>query len=477
MKIKAATLALILAATVLCNTGAWAEEKISPEEAKQVAKEAFIYGFPMVVHYKTMFNYAVDENSPEYKGGFGNLDRDARVYTPDDKAIVSPNSDTPYCMLWADLRSEPIVYTIPKMEENRYYTVQLVDMYTHNFDYISATTKGHVAGKYLIAGPDWNGEKPEGISEIVRCPTPFLFANNRTQLFGAPDLDRMKELQREYKVEPLSEFQGEAAPARAPAIDFPKWNEGDQFTVEAFGYIDFMLSISGKTLPGEEELMKRFAKINIGTADKFALESFSPEIQEALAAGAKEGFAEAEAFIASISNDPLMSAKLFGTAAFLKKIAKEAYQLDDHYMLRFAGAHVGLYGNSGEEAVYPVYGADSDGKPLNASDSHYTLTLKAGDFPPVNAFWSLTMYDGKTQLLIENPLDRYLVNSPMMDDFVKGEDGSLTFYIQKDSPGKDLEPNWLPAPDGPFYAVLRLYGPKEAILKGEWKIPQIEKAN
>ena len=172
-----------------------------------------------------------------------------------------------------------------------------------------------------------------------------------------------------------------------------------------------------------------------------------------------------------------MSSKIFGTATFLKKSAKENYQLDEYYMLRFAGAHVGLYGNSGEKAVYPVYGADSDGKPLNASGSRYTLTLKAGDFPTVNAFWSLTMYDGKTKLLIENPLDRYLVNSPMMDDFVKGADGSLTFYIQKDSPGKELEPNWLPAPDGPFYAVLRLYSPKEPVLKGEWEVPEIKKVN
>jgi hypothetical protein len=136
---------------------------------------------------------------------------------------------------------------------------------------------------------------------------------------------------------------------------------------------------------------------------------------------------------------------------------------------------MGLYGNSGAEATYPTYLVDTDGTPFDASKNKYTLTFKKGEFPPVEAFWSLTMYDGKTQLLIDNPLKRYLLNSPMMEQFVFNEDGSLTLYVQKDSPGKELESNWLPAPKGPFYLVLRLYGPEEAALMGEWVNPPLVK--
>ena len=136
---------------------------------------------------------------------------------------------------------------------------------------------------------------------------------------------------------------------------------------------------------------------------------------------------------------------------------------------------MGIYGNSGEEAIYPTYLADEQGTPLDASKNKYKLTFKKGEFPPVTAFWSLTMYDGKTQLLIDNPLKRYLLNSPMMEQFVLNEDGSLTIYVQKESPGKELESNWLPAPDGPFYVVMRLYGPKKEALEGKWVTPALVK--
>jgi hypothetical protein len=137
---------------------------------------------------------------------------------------------------------------------------------------------------------------------------------------------------------------------------------------------------------------------------------------------------------------------------------------------------MGLYGNSAAEATYPVYMVDSAGASLNASESNYTLTFKKEELPPVKAFWSLTMYDGQTQLFIHNPLDRYLLNSTMMDQFAKEEDGSIIFYIQKVSPGKDKEANWLPAPDGPFYMVMRLYGPKPEALEGKWTPPGLERA-
>jgi len=465
---------LILLAGVLVVSSSFAsEQKMTAEEAKQIAKEAYIYGFPLVLNYKTMYDYAIDKKSPEYRGDFNELACDARVFTPEDKAIITPNSDTPYCMTWVDMRAEPVVFTIPEIDKERFYEVQLIDLYTHNFAYISTVATGNVPGTYLLAGPDWNGETPQGITEVIPCETQFLFSIHRTQLFNESDLDTVKDIQNGYRVEPLSAFLGTKAPSAAAAIDFPKWKEGAEFNAGSFNYLDFMLTLV-KTPQEEQDLMKRFAKIGLGDGT-FDLKSLSPEIQQALEEGVKEGLEAMKAFKDTASKDPLASVKIFGTRAFLNESAKENYNLDDLFILRAVAAQSGIYGNSGDEAIYPTYFVDADGQPCDASKNDYTITFNKDEFPPVTAFWSLTMYDGKTQLLIDNPLDRYLVNSPMMEQFVLNEDGSLTFYIQKESPGKELEANWLPAPDGPFYVTMRLYGPQKEALEGTWVNPPLVK--
>lgn len=475
------TYLIVLASLIIILSGCSSDAKdaakeatLTPKEATQIAKEAYVYGFPLVLNYKTMYDYAVDKNSPEYKGDFNDLACVARVFTPEDKTIITPNSDTPYCMTWVDMRAEPVVFTIPEIEEDRFYEVQLIDLYTHNFAYISTVATGNVPGSYLLTGPDWKGEVPKGITKVIPSETQFLFSIHRTQLFNPSDIDDLKKIQEAYHVEPLSTFISTKAPPEAAAIDFPKWEAGAEFNAESFAYLDFMLTLV-KT-PGEEQaLMKRFAKIGLGGNGQFDIKKFSPEIQKALEEGAKEGLAAIKAFGAKESKDPLGSAKVFGTREFLNKSAKENYNLDNLFILRATGAQMGIYGNSGAEAIYPTYLVDSKGVPLDASQSKYTLTYKKGEFPPVTAFWSFTMYDGKTQLLIDNPLNRYLLNSPMMDSFVMNKDGSLTIYVQKESPGKELEPNWLPAPDGPFYTVMRLYGPKTEALEGKWVSPPLVK--
>ena len=475
-KIYLITLASLMILLSGCSSDAKVAAKeatLTQKEATQIAKEAYIYGFPMVLNYKTMYSYAIDKKSPEYKGEFNKLGCVARLFTPEDKAIVTPNSDTPYCMTWVDLRAEPVVFTIPEIEKERYYSVQLIDLYTHNAAYISSV-EGSVPGNYLLTGPDWNGEVPEGITKVIPFETNFVFSIHRTQLFNPGDIGKLKKIQAAYKVEPLHTYFGTKAPSPAAAIDFPKWKKGAEFTAESFNYLDFTMSLV-KTPQEEQTLMKRFAKIGLGDAGKLDIEKLSPEIQKALEEGAKEGLAAIKAFGEKASKDPLGSAKVFGTRAFLNESTKENYNLDDLFMIRAVAAQMGIYGNSGAEAIYPTYLVDSKGVPLDASKNNYTMTFKKGEFPPVTAFWSFTMYDGKTQLLIDNPLNRYLLNSPMMDSFVMNKDGSLTLYVQKESPGKNLEPNWLPAPDGPFYAVMRLYGPKKEALEGKWVAPQLIK--
>lgn len=451
-------------------------EELTPAEAAAIAKEAYVYGFPMVMNYKTMYQYAVDTKNPEYKGPFNKLSCEARLFTPKDRAVVTPNSDTPYCMFWMDLRAEPLVLSVPGMEEERYYSFQLIDLYTHNFAYVGTLITGNGEGRYLLAGPDWNGKKPEGITDVIRSETDFIFNGTRTQLFGQDDLNKVKEIQGQYALQPLSAFLGEKAPA-APAVpDFPKWVEGSQFDERFFNYMDFVMDLLKKPGQGEETLWQDLARLNIGPGKTFSLDAITDEQLEALKAGVKEGFADMEAFIAKVVSDPLASGKIFGTREFLNESAKKNYNLDKLDMLRTVAAHLGLYGNSAAEAVYPTYQTDSEGQPLDASTHSYTITFLKGQLPPVKAFWSLSMYDGKTQLFNENQLDRYLLNSDMMDQFKLEEDGSLVVHMRKDSPGKDLEANWLPAPDGPFYMVMRLYGPEKAVLEGRWTPPKIKKA-
>lgn len=449
---------------------------LSGEEAQQIAKEAFIYGFPMVVNFKTLSAYVLDRNSPEHKGDFNDLPCEARLFTPDDKAIVTPNSDTPYCMGWLDIRNEPIVISLPEMEPERFYHFQLIDLYTHNFAYLGTLTTGNKAGNYLLVNQDWKGEKPDGIDDVIRSETDVFFIIVRTQLMHENDLETVKRIQSEYKVQTLSAYLGNAAPVTAPGNDFPTWNEGDQFTSAAFKYLDTMLGLI-EPVAEEKALMERFARLGIGTAQGFDIHRFDEEIQKAIAQGVKDGFKAIESFIGEHASDPLASAKIFGTREFLKKSARENYGLEDFYILRAVAAHMGLYGNSGFEATYPTYMADSEGKPLDAAKNSYTITFQEDELPPVKAFWSLSMYDAQTQLFIHNPLNRYLLNSSMKDNFVYGENGLLTLYVQKDSPGKELEANWLPAADGPMYLVMRLYGPEEAALKGEWINPPLVNAS
>lgn len=445
------------------------------DEAQTIAKEAYIYGFPMVVSYKSMYNYVIDDNSDNYKGPFNQLACEARVYTPKDKAVVTPNSDTPYCMFWVDLRSEPVVLTVPEMEQERLYHYQFIDLYTHNFAYIGTLTTGNGAGRFLIAGPNWEGKKPKGITEVIRSETDFIFNVNRTQLFNPNDISKVKAIQQSYGLQALSTFLKTSVPPAEPLPDFPKWVEGAQFDERFFDYLDFMMSLLKKPGDGEQSLWDGLARLNIGVDGSFDYNSLSPELQAALSTGAKEGFKEIEGFVKQHASDPLASAKIFGTREFLTESAKTNYGLESPAMLRSVAAHTGLFGNSAAEALYPSYLMDSDKQPLDASTNSYILTFQKEDFPPVKAFWSLTMYDGKTQLFIENKLDRYLLNSNMLDQFTMEKDGSLILYIAKNSPGKGAESNWLPAPDGPFYMVMRLYGPERAALEGKWGPPQLEK--
>ena len=176
MKHTEAPILLLLSALLLsgCNEKPASEAlntEVTPTEAQAIAKQAYLYGFPMVMNYKTMYEYSVDTENPDYKGPFNEVACEARLFTPEDKAVVTPNADTPYCMFWMDLRAEPLVLSVPEMEAERYYSFQLIDLYTHNFAYVGSLTTGNESGRYLLAGPGWDGEKPEGITDVIQSET------------------------------------------------------------------------------------------------------------------------------------------------------------------------------------------------------------------------------------------------------------------------------------------------------------------
>lgn len=470
MKKSSKFLAVIIGFLILsgCNKS----DKLPPSEAKKIAKEAYIYGFPLVMNYKTLYANSINQNSGDYKGAFNQKSCEARLFTPEDQAIVTPNSDTPYCMFWSNLQTEPVVFSVPDVASNRYYSFQLIDLYTHNFFYIGSLTTGSKAGNYLIASENWKGDIPKGITQVVRCETDLFFTIIRTQLFDPADLANVTILQEAYQVQTLSQYLGKPAEKKDLLNKFPEWVEGSQFTEDSFQYLDAVLQFV-KPVPTEDSLFKSFAKLGIGTSRGFNISRFDEETQKAIREGIKEGFEEMEALIKSQSSDPLGSTKIFGTREFLSKSAKENYGFDNFYLIRAVGAYLGIYGNSATEATYPMYLIDDQGQPLDASKNKYTLTFEPSQIPPVKAFWSLTMYDGKTQLLVNNPLNKYVISSTNADTFVKNENGSITLYIQSQSPGKNLEANWLPAPEGTFYCVMRLYGPKQEVLKGEWIHPKM----
>lgn len=445
-----------------CNT----QEELSPEEARAIAKEAYTYANPMVDHYRGLYNYFMDRNSSDYKGPWNKVINMARVYTHEDRTIQTANSDTPYSFVALDLRSEPMVLTLPEIEEGRYYSVQLIDMYTHNFEFIGTRTTGNNGGHFLIAGPGWEGEIPDGIEKLIQSETEWVLGVYRTQLFNPDDLDNVKQIQSEYKLQPLSSFLDLPAPEAAPVIQFiePLTQDEIKASPKVFEQLNYLLQFC-PTHPSEKELMSRFAKLRIGAGQEFNWDNFSPEVQDAIKQGIADAWEDFAIFKSQVEAGEIGSTEVFGTRE----------HLNNNYGYRMLAAVVGIWGASAKEAIYPTYYVDSENEPLNGANK-YTLRFEPGQLPPVNSFWSLTMYELPASLLVENPLNRYLLNSPMMDDFVFDEDGGLTLYFQNESPGKEKESNWLPAPEGPFSVVLRLYLPKPEVLSGEWKNPPMIKA-
>ncbi|MDA9546545.1 MULTISPECIES: DUF1254 domain-containing protein [unclassified Bradyrhizobium] len=438
-------------------------------EAKAIAEEGFIYGLPIVMNYAVMYEYSVDKNSGQYKAPFNQIKNEPRVFTYKDTAVITPNSDTPYSFAWMDLRAEPVVLSVPAVDPKRYYSIMLCDGNTFNYGYIGSRATGSDAGDYMVAGPDWQGATPAGIKKVFRSTTQFSIAGYRTQLFNPADMPNVEKIQAGFKVQPLSAYLKQSVTVGTAAVDFPKIDK-ELVKKNFFEYLDFSLQFAPAG-PEEKEIRARLARIGVGPGKTFDFKELPIAHKLEIGFGMKDGEEKVEKYLAGGQKEVngWKIGSLFGDRAFFS----------GDWLKRAAAAKGGIYGNDAEEAMYPFTKALANGEALDGSKHNYTLTFPAGQAPPVNAFWSVTMYDGKTQLLIENPINRYLINSPMLPDMKKNADGSVTLYIQHKSPGADKESNWLPAPNGDIYLVMRLYWPKTeapSILppgNGTWKPPAI----
>ena len=298
---------------------------------------------------------------------------------------------------------------------------------------------------------------------MIRSETEFVFAVYRTQLFNPDDLDNVKKVQAGYKAETLSAFLGTPAPKAAPAIEFikPVTPQEEKTSPQFFNILKFVLQFC-PTDPSETDLMLRFAKIGVGAGK--TLDVSKPEIKAAIEQGLADAWADFAGLEKQLAAGKVTSGDIFGTREYLK----------NNYLYRMAAAVLGIYGNSKLEAMYPMYMVDEAKQKLNGAN-RYSMRFAPGELPPVNAFWSLTMYEMPQSLLVANPINRYLLNSPMLPEFNRDVDGRLTLLIQNESPGKDKEANWLPAPAGPFVMAMRLYWPKAEATEGKWTAPPLKR--
>jgi len=430
-------------------------------EAVRIASEAYIYGYPLVTFdmaRKQQTNVARPdaEHAP-----MGQMIRMRSYPAVDNHCCAAPNADTLYTEAWLDVSKEPWIFSIPDMG-HRYYMMPILDGWSEVIAVADSRTTGGKAQTIAITGPGWKGSKPKGINKVIRAETEIVIAAIRTQLFGPGDMENVKKVQAGYKIQPLSAYLKKKAPPAAPEVKWlkPVSAPEQRTSLEFFNELNFVLEFC-PVHPSEKDLRDGFAKIGIVPGKPFDTASLAPEMKAALQAGMADGQKAIDERREAAHGK---TADMFGTREFLK----------NDFLARAAGAQIGILANSREEAIYISYEKDSAGQGLSGKNN-YRIRFAPGKLPPARAFWSLTLYDLPGQFLVANPLNRYLLNSPMLPNLKKDADGGFTFLIQRESPDKSKQSNWLPAPDGPFMMMLRIYWPKEQAINGGWVAPELER--
>jgi len=421
----------------------------------KLAYDCYLFGLPIVMNYSIMIQYAVDKNSGQYKAPFNVINNQHRVYTYKDTSVVTPNSDTPYSIAWLDMRDEPIVVSVPEVK-NRYYSVQMIDSNTYNYGYIGSRTTGDRPGDYMVTYGKIPDKIPPGIKKVYKSNTPLSLLIFRTQLLNPADMKNVINIQNGYKVKTLSEYLGTNT---VPIKRKPFVMIGKDIHKNFFEKLD----VAMEYIPVDkysDYMFDKLAILGIGPRKTHRYsKSYMYNIGASIASKVVDKWLSNRP---KVNNWSIMSA--YGNV--------DGYAGD--WLKRAAVARAGIYANDADEAMYPITRIDYKGDKLEGTNNYF-IDLKLDDLPPVKAFWSLTMYDGDTELLVKNPLNRYLINSSMLNSLKETKPGVKRIYIQNKSPGKAQETNWLPSPAGSVYLVLRMYDPSNP--NSNWKPPFVCKSN
>ena len=438
----------------------------SSDNPQDIATLAYIWGYPLVSMVR-LVDYSSNPNVPPApgRGPINTFSSFPSFPTSNFTDIVSINVDTLYSFGLLDLKKEPVVLQLPTIS-GRYYTLQFIDAYSNNFLYIGSRLNDTKGGTYLISGPNWKGDVPSGMKEI-KSPTNTVDIAGRIFVNGTADVPNVNAIQDKLKLTPLSVF-GRNTTSTQPVIS--ETNASKQVpigpqpalipTTGIKIYDEISKDMADNPPPmADSDVLAKFATIGIGPAM-----TPSDTKNDTIKAALENGIIEGEKMIdARVQN---LGMKVNG---WLVNLDVGNYGTD--YLLRAAVAKFGLGANSPEEAVYPSTFTDIQGQKLTGTHN-YLVHFDKGQTPPVNAFWSITLYNNKSYLA-ENPINRYSI-SQYTEGLKYNPDGSLDIYIQHASPGTDKESNWLPSPNGEFNLVLREYNPKDAILKGEYQITPVQ---
>lgn len=446
-----------------------------PDVAEQVklAAEAFFYGYPMVYNLHEIGDYIA--GSPRFPVSSPyNVFGHARQLAGPGMKFVSPNNDTLYSIVMCDVRNGPLVLHVPDTND-RYYVLQFVDAWTNNFAYIGRRATGTKEAHYLLTSHDYQGEVPEGM-QVIHAPSGLFVILGRVTVDGDAELPAVHALQDQFTVTPLSVFKGGVAPAPVPGVPQPDPRVG----ADLLWWENFRVALAAFPPPAADTPFLALCEKFGLTAPESPYVNPDPQLAGILAAGQKAAEEKIEELIKQIAkpvngwqnslrafdyNDDYFEIGTLKSPEWLIPDRKMAY------VTRALVARAGLWGNHGYEANYQMVYLDADNQPLS-SDHRYELHL--AQLPPVDAFWSLTMYDAHEFYLVANPISRFAIGD-RTPGLKYGEDGSLTIYMQKDSPGPDKESNWLPTPQtGAFRPIMRMYQPKEPIMNGTYLLPAIK---
>jgi hypothetical protein len=456
------------------NQAASDAKPLAPEEALSTATDAYVYGYSLITTEVTrvqMSNFPKAEGLHAPMGQFANALR----YPPADyRGVSAPNADTLYSLAWLDL-AEPQVFSHPNMGK-RFYLFEMTDLWMTDFNTPGSRTAGEAAAKYLITGPGWTGTVPAGMKEI-KAATRYIVILGRTYANGTDqDYKAVNALQAQYSIVPLSAY-GKPYKYEAPPVNpNPGFSMTDspQNVINAMDtstYFNLLAKLMGGAAPPAAEdapILARMAKIGIVPGQPFDMAKLDPAVQTALKdvnALAMKRIADNKSGLGGIVNGWVVTKDL------------GVYGAD--YVKRAVVAAYGWPANLQLDAVYPYTTVDNTGKTLTGANK-YTLAFAKGETPPVNGFWSITMYEVESDgwWFVPNPLNKFTVSA--RDNLKYNADGSVTLYFQNESPGKDKEANWLPAPKGVFIPMLRLYWPKDtppSIIDGTWKPPAVKQVD